>query len=74
MGGMGLRRVSRVAGMARTTVRQGIRDLEAGKEWQVGRVRQRGAGRPSVTERDPGVEKALDGLLEPVTISDPERA
>jgi hypothetical protein len=26
-----------------------------------------------VTERDPEVKKALDGLLEPVTIGDPER-
>jgi hypothetical protein len=26
-----------------------------------------------VTDRDPGVEKALDGLLEPITIGDPER-
>ena len=32
-----------------------------------------GGGRPSVTARDPGVEKASDGLLEPVTIGDPER-
>ena len=65
--------MSRVTGMAQTTVRRGIRDLEAGEDWQVGRVRRPGAGRPSVTERDPGVEKALDGLLEPVTIGDPER-
>lgn len=69
----GLAAVSRVTGMAQTTVRRGIRDLEAGEDWQVGRVRRRGAGRPSVTERDPGVKKALDGLLEPVTIGDPER-
>jgi len=69
----GLAAVSRVTGMAQTTVRRGIGDLEAGEDWRVGRVRRPGAGRPSVTERDPGVEKALDGLLEPVTIGDPER-
>jgi Rhodopirellula transposase DDE domain len=65
--------VSRVTGMAHTTVRRGIRDLQAGEDWRVGRVRRPGAGRPSVLERDPGIEKALDGLLEPVTIGDPER-
>ena len=69
----GLAAVSRVTGMAQTTVRRGIRDLQAGEDWRVGRVRRPGAGRPSVLERDPGIEKALDGLLEPVTIGDPER-
>jgi hypothetical protein len=69
----GLAVVSRVTGMAQTTVRRGFRDLDAGEWWERGRVRQPGAGRPSVIERDPGVERALDGLLEPVTVGDPER-
>jgi hypothetical protein len=69
----GLAAVSRVTGMAHTTVRRGQRDLDAGESWETGRVRRQGAGRPSVLERDPGVEKALDGLLEPVTVGDPER-
>ena len=69
----GLAVVSRVTGMAQTTVRRGMRDLDAGESWELGRVRRSGAGRPSVLERDPGVEKALDGLLEPVTVGDPER-
>ncbi len=69
----GLAAVSRVTGMAQTTVRRGMRDLDAGESWESGRVRRPGAGRPSVTERDPEVEKALDGLLEPITVGDPER-
>jgi len=69
----GLSAVCRVTGMAQTTVRRGLRDLDAGEEWEPGRVRRLGAGRPSLTERDPVVEKALDGLLEPVTLGDPER-
>ena len=69
----GLVAVSRVTGMAQTTVRRGLRDLDAGESWEPGRVRRSGAGRPSVLERDPEVEKALDGLLEPVTVGDPER-
>ena len=60
--------------MAQTTVRRGLRDLDAGAEWEPGRIRRVGAGRPSVLERDPGVEQALDGLLEQVTVGDPERA
>jgi hypothetical protein len=70
----GLTAVCRVTGMAETTVRRGLGDLDAGEEWEPGRVRRPGAGRPAVTDSDPEVEKALDGLLEPVTIGDPERA
>jgi hypothetical protein len=69
----GVTAVCRVTGMAQTTVRRGLRDLDAGEEWEPGRVRRPGAGRPSVAESDPEVKKALDGLLEPVTIGDPER-
>jgi hypothetical protein len=36
-------------------------------------VRRPGAGRPALTDRDPEVRKDLDGLLEPVTVGDPER-
>ena len=60
--------VSRVTGMAQTTVRRGLGDLDGGQEWERKRVRRPGAGRPAVTDSDPEVAKALDGLLEPVTI------
>jgi hypothetical protein len=69
----GLAAVSRVTGLAETTVRRGMRDLAAGESWEGGRVRRPGAGRRSVLERDPGVQSALDGLLAPVTVGDPER-
>jgi DNA-binding NarL/FixJ family response regulator len=69
----GLAAVSRVTGLAETTVRRGMRDLAAGESWERGRVRRPGAGRRSVLERDPGVQSALDGLLAPVTVGDPER-
>ncbi len=35
-------------------------------------MRRRGAGRPSVLERDPGLAKDLDRLIDPVTRGDPE--
>jgi hypothetical protein len=38
--------VSRVTGMAQTTVRRGLRDLDVGEEWERKRVRRPGAGRP----------------------------
>ncbi len=69
----GVTAVARATGMAQTTVRDGLRDLDAGEEWEAGRVRRPGAGRPAVSDSDPGVTKDLDGLLEPVTVGDPER-
>ena len=40
----GLAAVARVTGLAQTTVRRGIVDLQAGEDWRVGRVRRPGAG------------------------------
>ena len=41
----GLAAVCRVTGMAQTTVRRGLRDLEADEAWERGGVRRLGAGR-----------------------------
>jgi len=70
----GLAAVVRATGMAETTVRRGRADLDSGERWEVGRVRRPGAGRLSLTECDETLERDLDGLLEPVTLGDPERA
>jgi len=66
----GVAAVARVTGMAETTVRRGIADLQGAEEWEPWRVRRAGAGRPAMGEE---VVNALDGLLEPVTVGDPER-
>jgi hypothetical protein len=68
----GLAAVVRVTGMAETTVRRGLADLEAGEEWEAGRERRPGAGRLSVEERDPTLIEDLKGLLKPATLGDPE--
>ena len=70
----GLAAVVRATAMAETTVRRGRADLDSGEQWEVGRVRRPGAGRLSLTECDETLERDLDGLLEPVTLGDPERA
>src|SRR5450755_2396099 len=36
------------------------------------RVRRAGAGRPRISEREPGLSAALDALIDPVTRGDPE--
>ncbi|MCA1680338.1 MAG: ISAzo13 family transposase, partial [Actinobacteria bacterium] len=62
----GLAAVVRATGLAETTVRRGRADLDSGEQWDVGRVRRPGAGRPLLTDVDETLERDLDGLLEPV--------
>jgi transposase len=67
-GGIGL--VARSAGVSRKTVAAGVEELEEGGE-PLGRTRRPGGGRKRVTETDPGLADALDGLVEPETRGDP---
>lgn len=62
--------VSAATGLARATIRDGRRELDAGVEWD-GRIRRPGAGRPSSEETQPGLKAALEQLVEPVTRGDP---
>ena len=62
--------VSSATGLARATIRKGRQELEAPVEMK-GRVRRPGAGRPSLEESQPGIKKALEKLVDPVTRGDP---
>jgi hypothetical protein len=64
--------VSRVTGLARSTINRGEDDLD-GDALPQGRVRRRGAGRKAVAEKDPGLVPALRQLVEPATLGDPMR-
>ena len=69
----GIEEVHRATGMARSTIKQGIRDLDTGADPDmVGRVRTRGGGRKRIEESDPGLVDRLDELIEPETRGDPE--
>ena len=70
----GIAAVVRATDISESTVRRGLEELERAEELAAGRVRRAGAGRPSVIERDPGLEKDLDRLIDPVTRGDPESA
>jgi hypothetical protein len=58
--------------MSRVTIAKGLREIAAGGALPNGRVRREGAGRKSITERDPGLLSALDRLIEPGIRGDPE--
>jgi hypothetical protein len=60
----GLPRVARASGAARSRVQQGVNELEAGTAPLEG-IRKSGAGRKTLTEKDPG-------LVEPTRRGDPE--
>src|SRR3954468_16510113 len=67
-GGIGV--VARAAGMSRTTVSAAVAAVRAGPAAS-DRVRRPGAGRPSLTSRDPELLERLDALVEPGSRGDP---
>ena len=71
LGHGGIAAVARATGASRSTVSQGVAELEAG-EAPLGRVRRAGGGRKSLTATDPGLVAALLALVEPTRRGDPE--
>jgi transposase len=65
--------VSRITGIARSTIGRGLAELrgEAEPEAAPGRVRRKGAGRPALVDADPTLLGDLAGLVEPTTRGDP---
>ncbi len=68
----GIAAVVRATGISEATVRRGIAEVASGRRAPEGRVRRPGAGRPSISEREPGLVEALLALLEGATRGDPE--
>ncbi|MDP3440002.1 MAG: ISAzo13 family transposase, partial [Azonexus sp.] len=75
LGHGGVKRVHEATGVARGSILAGLKELEEGIEVVAGeprRIRRAGAGRKTLIEQDPGVQEALERLVEPVTRGDPE--
>ena len=73
----GISIVSSATGLAHTTLRRGVRELEciASDDTGIdspGRIRRSGAGRKKLVEVDPEIYDALESLVDPVTRGDPE--
>ena len=62
--------VSAATGLARQTIRGGRCEIAVGVE-VTGRVRRPGGGRPYLQDRQPGLEAALERLVDPVTRGNP---
>src|SRR5260370_14069865 len=67
----GLKAMFELTGMSRPTILKGIRELEQRKELPRERVRQLGGGRKRLEESDPGVQAALERIMEETTAGDP---
>ncbi len=75
LGRGGITMVCSATKLSRTTVREGIRELEEGAEplgEERERVRRPGAGRKKLEDKDPELLIALEILIEPLTRGDPE--
>jgi len=68
----GLAIVSRITGLARSTINRGEDDLDAEPPAK-DKVRRAGGGRRAVAEVDPGLIAELERLVEPATLGDPMR-
>jgi len=68
----GVAATSRATRVARSTIGRGLKDLRAPGS-PTGKVRRKGAGRPTITAKDPTLLGDLRQLLEPATTGDPMR-
>ena len=68
----GIAAVARATKVARSTIGRGLKDLRD-PESLTGKVRRKGGGRASLTEKDPTLLEDLQRLLEPATMGDPMR-
>lgn len=73
LGRGGVKLVAASAGVSPDTVAKGLRELESGAA-PTGRVRRAGGGRKPLTATDPGLMRALEALVAPVTRGDPMSA
>jgi hypothetical protein len=68
----GLALVSKITGLARSTINRGEDDLDA-VPFPTGRIRRKGGGRHALGDRNPGLREALRRLVDPDTFGDPMR-
>ncbi|MBA3972669.1 MAG: ISAzo13 family transposase [Candidatus Solibacter sp.] len=69
----GVSAVSRITGLARSTIGRGVREIEENLPVQTGRVRRPGGGRKAKQAEDSTLLSDLQRVVEPATRGDPMR-
>ena len=64
--------VERATGVARSTIRRGIKELHEAEPIAEARVRRPGSGRKRTVDKDPTLRPDLEALVEPGSRGDPE--
>src|SRR5580704_7741226 len=72
LGRGGVSAVSAATGLAHSTIRRGIRELNGGATPPEGRERRQGAGRKRLDVLDPALKLSLERLVEPESRGDPQ--
>jgi Rhodopirellula transposase DDE domain len=72
LGRGGISVVSAATGLAHSTIRRGIRELNSGDTPPGSRERRQGAGRKRLDVIDPGIKASLERLVEPESRGDPQ--
>ena len=67
----GISHVSESTGVSRTTITEGIKELNGKKKIPQGKIRQQGGGRKKKAESHPEIKESLESFLEPYTRGDP---
>ncbi len=68
----GVSRLSRITGLARSTIVRGQQEMAKPSDVATGRVRRPGAGRKRTRDSDPTLVKDLESLVEPLSRGDPK--
>jgi len=70
----GITNAAKATGLSRKAIRRGLDELSQAPldRLPLGRIRREGAGRKPLDTHQPGVRKALEGLVESTTRGDPE--
>jgi hypothetical protein len=68
----GIAQVARATGISASTIRRGLRELNADAPLPPAQTRRAGGGRKRATELDPSLLRDLDALVEPTAPGDPE--
>ena len=65
--------VSRITGIARSTIHRGMREIAEKRSLDAGRIRKPGGGRKAKSQDDPTLLSDLQQLVDPATRGDPMR-